>query len=110
VAEPPQQISVPVAWIGAEDLPVHFANAFFGVVAPGEIVLQVGSMVPPPIVGNTPEEREATARSIPYVQVKPVARLALTPARLDELIKTLEDTRMNYRTLMDAMMDTGGQK
>jgi len=98
-----------MAWIGAEDLPVHFANAFFGVVAPGEIVVQVGSVVPPAIVGATPEEREAAVRSVSFVPVKPVARLALTPTRLDELIKILEDTRNNYRTLMDAIEDGGQQ-
>jgi hypothetical protein len=109
VAETPQQIQVPLAWIGAEDLPVQFANAFFGVVAPGEIILQIGSVVPPAIMGATPEEREVSARSVSFVQVKPVARLALTPARLDELIRTLEDTRNNYRTLMDAIDDGGAQ-
>jgi hypothetical protein len=109
VAEPLKQIQVPLAWIGAEDLPVHFANAFVGVVGPGEIVLQVGSVVPPAIVGATQEERNASVGSIGYVQVKPVVRLALTPSRLDDLIKTLEDTRKNYRTLMNAL-NTGEQQ
>ncbi len=95
-----QLIQIPTVWIGAEDVPVPFANVFVGVVAPNEIFLNVGSLVPPAITGATPEERETQARTITYIPVKPIARLALTPTRLDELIQTLQDTRTNYENLM----------
>jgi hypothetical protein len=105
--EPPKTLQVPTSWVGAEELPVHFANTFLGVVAPGEIFLNIGSIMPPAIIGTTPEERDAHARSIRFVAVRPIARLGLTPARLDELIKTLEDTRANYNRLMAAIDTTG---
>jgi len=41
---------------------VRFANAFIGVVGPGEIFLNIGAVVPPVIMGATAEEREAHAR------------------------------------------------
>ncbi|MGH2761931.1 MAG: hypothetical protein ACRDL4_02070 [Thermoleophilaceae bacterium] len=56
----------------------------------------MGSIVPPPIVGATEEERKAVAESIQFVQVKPVARIGLTPARLQELIEVLQQTLSNY--------------
>jgi hypothetical protein len=96
-----------MSWVGVEDLPVHFANAFLGVVGPNEIFFNIGSFVPPAIIGNTPEEREAQARSVMFLPVKPVARLALTPSRLDELIKALQDTRTNYENLMKAVQNQG---
>jgi hypothetical protein len=92
-------ISLPLVWVGADDLPVNFVNQFLGVVQPNEIFLTVGSMVPPAILGDTLEEREATLRNITYVPVKPVARLGFTPARLRELIKVLQDTLSNYEQL-----------
>lgn len=107
MAEGPKQIQIPTVWIGAEDLPAHFANAFVGVVAPNEIFLNVGSVVPPAITGATEEERETQVRSMGFLPVKPIARLALTPARLDELIRTLEETRNNYKNLLSALGDQG---
>ncbi len=47
VAEAPKQIELPTAWVGAEDVPVQFSNAFVGVVAPNEVFLNIGSFVPP---------------------------------------------------------------
>jgi len=97
---PPEgAVQVPVVWVGAEEMPVHFANAFLGVVQPNEIFLTIGSIVPPPIVGETPEEREQQARSLPFIQATPIARLGLTPARLDELVRTLQETQANYAKL-----------
>jgi hypothetical protein len=103
MADKPQQVQLPVSWVGAEELPVQFVNAFVGVVGPGEIFLNLGSYLPPAIVGATPEEREAQVRAVGYIPIKPIARLALTPARLDEMIKTLQDTRTNYKKLMNVL-------
>ena len=89
-------VQVPVAWVGTEELPVHFVNQFVGVIAPGEVFLNLGAIVPPAILGDTEEERKAQAESIRFVQVKPVARIALTPERLREFIGVLNQTLANY--------------
>ncbi len=99
------EVDVPGSWIGAEDLPLHFANAFAAVVGPNAVFLNVGSFVPPNIVGSTDQEREAHVRSLTYVPIKPIARFALAPKGLDELIHALEETRKNYHNLMKAMED-----
>lgn len=105
MADGPKAIEVAGSWIGADDLPVHFANAFVGVVGPNAIFLNIGSVVPPNIVGSTDEEREAQVRALTYVPIKPIARVALAPKGLDELISALEETRANYENLMKAMHD-----
>ncbi len=84
---------------------MHFANAFAGVVGPNAVFLNIGSVVPPGITGATTEEREAQARSIAYVPIKPIARIALAPGGLDELIRALEDTRSNYQNLRSVIDD-----
>jgi ribosomal protein L10 len=93
---PEGAVTVPVVWVGAEDLPVHFVNQFVGVVQPNEVFLTLGTMVPPTIIGATEEERKAQVESIEFIQVKPVARIGLTPARLQELIGVLQQTLSNY--------------
>lgn len=89
-------ISVPLVWVGAEDLPVQFLNQFIGVVQPNEIFLMLGSLMPPPIMGETVEERKAQAERVPFVPIKPIVRLGLTPERLKELIGVLQQTMDNY--------------
>ncbi len=104
----PKLIQLPTVWVGTDDLPVHFANAFIGVVAPGEIFLNIGALVPPAIMGATEQDREAQVRSVAYVPVKPIARLGLTPERLDELITALQQTRENYQALTKMMENQEG--
>ena len=87
---------VPVVWVGVDDLPVHLVNQLVGVVQPNEIFLTFGTLTPPAIMAGTVEERRAQAEAIPFVQVKPVARLGLTPERLREFIAILEQTLANY--------------
>jgi hypothetical protein len=103
MADGVKALEVPGSWVGAEDLPVHFANAFVGVVGPNAIFLNIGSAVPPSIAGDTEEEREAYARSLTFVPVKPIARIALAPQGLDELIAALEATRANHQDLLQAL-------
>jgi len=81
------------AWVGAEDLPVEFANTFSGTVGPNAVFVNIGSMVPPVI------ESDEDLANLRFVPVKPIARLALAPGGLDDLIRTLENTRRLYRDL-----------
>lgn len=81
------------AWIGAEDLPVEFANAFSGTVGPNAVFVNIGSMVPPVI------ETDEDLANVRFVPVKPIARLALAPGGLDDMIRTLENTRSLYQEL-----------
>ena len=83
-------------WVGAEDLPVHFANAFTGVVGPNAILLVLGSQLPPAV---SSEEEFERLKEQGFLPIKPIARLALTPQGLDDLIGILENTRENFQQL-----------
>lgn len=83
-------------WVGAEDLPVHFANAFTGVVGPNAIFLVLGSQLPPAV---SSEEEFERLKEQGFLPIKPIARLALTPQGLDDLIGILENTRENFQQL-----------
>ncbi len=82
------QRNVPVAWIGAEDLSILFVNQFVGQVHEDTFFLTVGQMTPPALIG-TLQERADQLEEIAYVPVKPIARLALTRADVQQLVSTL---------------------
>ncbi|HET9676411.1 MAG TPA: hypothetical protein VFP21_02780 [Solirubrobacterales bacterium] len=84
------------AWIGVEDLPLQFANTFFGIVGPNAVFVNIGSAVPPAI------DSEEDLLNTRFIPVKPIARIAMAPGGLDDLIETLENTRRIYRELKQA--------
>jgi hypothetical protein len=89
----PEGIAVPAAWLGVEDVPILLANAFvsqFDAQTLDALILTVGQVTMPAITGATLEEREEQARQVAFVPIKPIVRLALTPARAREVIATLE--------------------
>jgi hypothetical protein len=77
----PTEQNIPTPWIGAEELPVHFANAFGVAPAPHAIFLLFGSVMPP--TGG--EGSEAPT----YIPVKPIVRMAVAPAAVPQLIEGL---------------------
>ena len=92
-ADDTEGVSVPVVWLGAEDVPILYVNAFvsqFDVQTLDSLIVTIGQLTPPAIMGMTDDERREQAEQIAYVPIKPVVRLGLTPARARELIATLE--------------------
>ena len=88
----PPEVQLPAAWIGVEQQPVLAANQFLSqVVASDEVVITVGHFTPPVILG-TPEQQAQQMKNVSFVQVRPIGRFGLTPARLRELITVLETT------------------
>jgi len=79
-----------IAWVGAEDLPVQFANIFSAVIGEQAVFLNLGSLVPPTV------ESEEQLAAFRFLSVKPIARVALTPGNLDGLIQALENARKDF--------------
>lgn len=94
--ERPSSIDVPLAWIGAEELPVHLVNQFVCQFNQDEFILTIGQLVPPALIASSPEERLEQAEQIAYVPIKPLARLAFTRQRLVELVATLQANIAQY--------------
>jgi hypothetical protein len=89
-------VQVPLVWVGLDDLPIHLVNQFTGQFQELEVIVNVGQIAPPVIMGNTPQERREQARHLSFVPVRPVARLGMTVQRLRELIEVLQMTLANY--------------
>ena len=91
----PQRRDIPVAWIGAEDLPILLVNQFVVQVHEDTFFLTIGQMTPPALIG-TPEQRAEQLEQIAYIPVKPVARLALSLDDVRRLASSLNATLDQY--------------
>jgi hypothetical protein len=105
-------IDIPLAWIGAEELPVHLVNQFVCQFHQDEFILTLGQMVPPALIAPTPEERRTQAEQVSYVPIKPLARVAFTRQRLIELVNTLQaniDQYDEFQRQQDPRMKGGDE-
>lgn len=96
MAEDAGFIDIPLAWIGAEELPIHLVNQFVCQFNQDEFILTLGQMTPPALIAATPEERQEQAEDISYVPIAPLARMAFTRQRLVELVATLQANVAQY--------------
>lgn len=94
--ETKQEIQLQLVWAGNEDVAIVFANQFLGQVGQqDEIVLTFGQLTMPAFLGP-PEEQQERFKDLPFVSIKPVVRLGLTKAGLDQLVDVLQETQKNY--------------
>jgi len=95
------ELSLKLDWSGFEDLPVHFSNRFAVQhdAQTNEFYLNVGAVSPPLLMGSDADVMAAAAKlqERGTIPVHPVARLALTPERVLELIRALQTNYRNYQ-------------
>jgi hypothetical protein len=105
MAENNEAVSVPLFIEGAEDVPILFANLMLAQHQQNEFILTFCQYAPPPILGSAEDQIEQV-RNMPYVPVKVVARIGLTPDRLAELMQVLD---ANYKAWkLTKQQDNGG--
>jgi hypothetical protein len=93
----PEGVDLSIAWEGVDNMPILFVNQFSGQVGQqSEVLLTFGQLAPPIILGETQEERVRHARGLTHISVKPIARVAMTRAGLEELVGVLHKTIENY--------------
>ena len=91
-----------VQWPGVSEVPIHTANQFLAQVdavgeKPDQLILAIGQLTPPPVLG-TDEQKLAQMEQITEVNVVTLARYAITPARLAELIGLLQQAQHIWET------------
>lgn len=105
----PENLSVPIVWVGLDDEPVVMANQFLGQVLQDEIILSFGSMVQPPILPGTEEQRREQFMQITHVPVGTVVRMTMTRRRVEELMTMLRDTLAIYDGRYGSDVAGGGE-
>ena len=85
-----EQIELPLFFIGSEDVPIVLSNLQVIQHVQQEFIITFGQFSPPIVLGS-PEEQMEQAKSKQYLPVKTVARVAMSPQRVADLIKALQE-------------------
>jgi hypothetical protein len=105
----PEELQLPVVWVGTEQTPVQFANQVLAQIGQqGELVLTFGQLIPPAFLG-TPDQIVAQAQRMDHIPTQTVARLVITRAGLDQLIEVLRQTVENYERAQDTLRQMQGK-
>ncbi len=91
------RIEIPLFIVGAEDVPIVFSNLQVVQHEENEFILTFAQYSPPLALGN-PEEQAEQIKRMPYVPVKVVARIGMTPDRVQKLMEVLQH---NYQTYIE---------
>lgn len=95
-------VSVPLVWLGVEDEPVRAVNQAYSQFDPkGLFILTLGMANPPPLMGGTGQNRK-TLEAIDAVTVTTVARLAMTEAHAEAVMKILQTNLKQFRRMKKA--------
>lgn len=85
-----EQVALPFFFLGSEDVPIVLSNLQVVQHVQQEFIITFGQFSPPVVLG-TPEEQMEQVKSKPYLPVKTVARVAMSPQRVGDLIKALQE-------------------
>lgn len=97
VSDPEQHdlVSVPVVFVGVDELPILYANQFVVQLEGNDFILSAGQLTPPILLGSEDEQREQ-AKDITYVPVRIVARIAMNRERALQLATPLGTQLQRY--------------
>lgn len=102
--EEPKSYQLALKWDGLEDCPIQFTNQMLVQHVDNEFVLTFGYMTPPVFLQPRTAEEAPSIESLP---VKPILRLGMTPGRMLELIKVLQENYRNYQAGIAARQGLG---
>ncbi|HET9477301.1 MAG TPA: hypothetical protein VFP63_07415 [Dehalococcoidia bacterium] len=89
-------IALPFFFIGTEDVPIQLSNLQVIQHVQQEFIITFAQFAPPLVMG-TREEQEEQVKAKPYLPVKTVARLSMSPERVLDLIKALQENYDNWK-------------
>ncbi len=96
------EYTVPIRWEIPDDLKVLWASNFIVQHSMREFILSFFQAPPPLLIEPTKEELEAAAKA--GYPAKAVARIALSPAAVKELIEILQTNLDNFVRVMEEQL------
>lgn len=97
----PDEVAVPLAWTDLDDLDTPLANQFASLFLEEMFVVTVGNVTPPVFLGSE-QARKEQAQELPYLPIRPIARFAMTEAKLEAFIDVLQGNLKRYREMKAA--------
>jgi len=88
-----------------EDLKSYYVDNVVVQHKPDRFILSFFEVFEPPILGETEEERKREVESLESIEAKCVARLIVTPNRMQEFIDVLNQNMSKYQILIEKLFD-----
>lgn len=87
----PVRVEVPVLWVGGDELPTIKVNQFIVQVdSAGDVFVTCGTVTPPVLLGDKPDDLRKQAEAIDYVRIRTVSKFALSVKGLREFIGVMQ--------------------
>lgn len=83
-------------YIYPENLQTNFVSSLVVQHQPEHFTLSFFEVFPPPILGDTPEEKENLLKSIEQLNAKCVSRIIVTPGKMKEILAVMTENLKNY--------------
>ena len=96
----PVEKAVSLVWVGLEDTPVGSVNNTICQIHDDLFIMSFGFTNPPVLVG-TAAQIQKQIEAVEAVRVTPVARIAVTEAHLENIIKAFRESLNRYRKQKD---------
>jgi len=90
-----------------DDLQSHFVSNIVVQHQPDIFILSFFEAWPPAILGETEEEKQQALEAVDRVEAKCVARLVLTPSKMQEFLETMKENLQNYERMMQLQSELG---
>lgn len=86
----PEEVGIPLVWIGLEELSVQLANQAICQYTPdGQFIVSIGQMAPPVLLGS-PEEIRQEVKRLSHIAVKPLLRVNFSESSLRDLLRIIQ--------------------
>ena len=96
--------AVPLKRKYPEDLESNFVSSIVVQHQSEFFILSFFEVWPPPILGDTEEEKAQALESIEEVEAKCVARLVVTPGKMGEFLKIMNDNWSRFKDKVEAIL------
>ena len=96
----PVEKAISLVWVGLEDTPVRSVTNTICQIHEDLFIVSFGFTNPPILVGTAAEVRKQID-AVEAVRVTPVARMAVTEAHMENIIKVFQDSLKRYRKQKD---------
>src|SRR5262249_27412992 len=86
----------PIRWQSPDEVETKLATHIVVQHTEHEFILSFFEIKPPIIVG-TPEQREKQAQDLSFIQAHCVARIAITPGRMEDFLELMASNMEKFR-------------
>jgi hypothetical protein len=92
--------SVAINFVYPDNLVSHFTANVIAQFQQDPFLLSFFEISPPPLSGETDEDRLADLKKLDHIEAKCVARIVVTPSRMQDIVNVLSGNLAKYKQVL----------